>query len=194
LYDFKRGYSNDDLPPDEVIKRRNGSETIEIVGSIWMELTRQLDDPLPKGDLITKALHYLKNAWTPVKAYRKDDRYCIDNSIAEHSIRTLTIERKNKMAFGSHKGAKNSTVYHTFIDTCKMGAQSFYQFLKNYLTSFMEGRTDFEYLTLDILGVINKKTKYNGLYLPSACQSTVQINGFQTTTVEIRRLRSFQLS
>jgi|GEM_PF-4273618 len=55
---------------------------------------RLLDDPLPKGDLLTKALHYLKNAWTPVMAYRNDGRYCIDNSIAERSIRTLTIERK----------------------------------------------------------------------------------------------------
>jgi hypothetical protein len=155
LYDFERCYSNDDLPPDEIKRRRNGSETTEIVGSIWMELTRLLDDPLPKGDLITKALHYLKNAWTPIMAYRNNGRYCIDNSIAERSIRTLTIERKNKMAFGSHKGAETSTVYHTFIGTCKMGALSFYQFLKQYLTAFMEGRTDFENLTPAILGKIN---------------------------------------
>lgn len=39
-------------------------------------------------------------------AYRNDGRYCIDNSIAERSIRTLTIERKNKIAFGSHKGTE----------------------------------------------------------------------------------------
>lgn len=155
LYDLERGYSNADLSYDEIKKRRNGSETTEIVGSIWMELTRLLDDPLPKGDLLTKALHYLKNAWTPVMAYRNDGRYCIDNSIAERSIRTLTIERKNKMAFGSHQGAVTSTVYHTFMETCKMGALSFYKFLKNYLTAFMEGRTDFENLTPAILGKIN---------------------------------------
>lgn len=88
----------------------------------------------------------MKNVWAPVMVYRNDDRYCIDNSIAERSIRTLTIERKNKMAFGSHQSAETSTVYHTLIETCKMGALSFYQFLKNYLTAFMEGRTDFENL------------------------------------------------
>jgi len=33
-----------------------------------------------------------------------------------------------------------------------MGALSFYQFLKSYLTAFMEGRTDFENLTPAILG------------------------------------------
>lgn len=155
LYDFERDYSNEHLLPDEIKRRRNEIETTEVVGSIWMELTRLLDDPLPKGDLLTKALNYLKNAWAPVMAYRNDGRYCIDNSIAERSIRTLTIERKNKMAFGSHKGAETSTVYHTFISTCKMGALSFYQFLKQYLTAFMEGRTDFENLTPAILGKTN---------------------------------------
>lgn len=148
-------YLDGHLPSDEIKRRRNGSETTEIVGSIWMELTRLLDDPLPKGDLLTKALHYLKNAWTPVMAYRNDGLYSIDNSIAERSIRSLTIERKNKMAFGSHQGAETSTVYHTFMETCKMGALSFYKFLKNYLTAFMEGRTDFENLTPAILGKIN---------------------------------------
>jgi len=59
------------------------------------------------------------------------------------------------MAFGSHKGAETSTVCHTFIGTCKMGALSFYQFLKQYLTAFMEGRMDFENLPPAILDKIN---------------------------------------
>lgn len=88
-------------------------------------------------------------------AYHNDGRYCIDNSIAERSIRSLTIERKNKVAFGSHQGAETSTVYHIFTATCRMGALSFYQFLKNYFTVFMEGRTDFENLPPAILGKIN---------------------------------------
>ncbi|MEG1545945.1 MAG: hypothetical protein RR371_01685 [Bacteroides sp.] len=66
-----------------------------------------------------------------------------------------TVLRKNKISFGSHQGAETSTVYHTFIATCKISALSFYQFLKNYFTAFMEGRTDFENLTPAILGKIN---------------------------------------
>lgn len=155
LYDLERDYSNDSFSPNEIKRRRNGTVTTEIVGSIWMELTRLLADHSPKGELPTGALNYLKNAWTPVMAYRNDGRYCIDNSIAERSIRPLTIERKNKMAFDSHKGAETSTVYHTFVSTCKMCALSFRQFLKNYLTAFIEGRTDFENLTPAILGKIN---------------------------------------
>lgn len=68
LYNFERDYARENLPPDEIKKRRNGAGAIEIVSSIWMELTRLLDDPFPKGDLLAKALNYLKNAWTPVMA------------------------------------------------------------------------------------------------------------------------------
>lgn len=39
LYDLERGYINDHLPPDEIQRLRNGLETTEIVGSIWMDLT-----------------------------------------------------------------------------------------------------------------------------------------------------------
>lgn len=53
-------------------------------------------------------------------AYCYDGHYCIDNSIVECSIRPLAIERKNKMAFGCHQGAKTSMVYHTFTVTCRM--------------------------------------------------------------------------
>lgn len=59
------------------------------------------------------------------------------------------------MTFGSRRAAETSTVYHTFIGTCKMGALSFYQFLKQYLTAFMEGRTDYENLTPAILDKTN---------------------------------------
>ncbi len=68
--------------------------------------------PLPKGDLLTNSLYYLKNAFTPVMAYRNG--------------------------------------------TCKKCALLFCQFLKQYLTAFMEGRTDYENLTPAILGKTNK--------------------------------------
>lgn len=37
------------------------------------------------------------NAISPIMVYRYNGRICIDNSIVVYSIRTLTIERKNKM-------------------------------------------------------------------------------------------------
>lgn len=147
LYKFEENYREEHLPPDEIKRRRNGAETTEIIGNIWQELIRLLDASILKGDLMAKALNYLKNAWPAVMAYRNDGRYDIDNSIAERSIRPMTIERKNSIAFGSHNGAETSTVYHTFIATCKIGTLSFRNFLKKYFTAYMAGRTDYENLT-----------------------------------------------
>lgn len=65
-----------------------------------------------------KILNYFIHTWDSVMAYSHDGRYEIDNSVAERSIRPLTIERKNSFLFGSHKGVETSAVYHTFIVTC----------------------------------------------------------------------------
>ncbi|MCI1647903.1 MAG: IS66 family transposase [Bacteroides sp.] len=147
LYKLEESYKVEHLSPDEIKRRRNSTQTTEIISNIWQELTFQLDSPMPKGDLLTKALNYLEHAWTPVMAYRNNGRYDIDNSIAERSIRPMTIERKNSIAFGSHNGAETSTIYHTFIATCKIGTLSFRSFLKKYFTAYMDGRTDYEHLT-----------------------------------------------
>ena len=61
----------------------------------------------------------------------------------------------NFMAFGSHTGAEISTVYHTFVATCKMKTLSFRKFLKEYFTAVMQGRTDYENLTPHFIGKNN---------------------------------------
>lgn len=53
LYDLERDYSNDYFPPNEIKRRRNGTVTTEIIGFIWLELTRLLADHSPKGELLT---------------------------------------------------------------------------------------------------------------------------------------------
>ena len=69
----------------------------------------------PRGDLMEKAVNYLKNFWNQIFAYLKDGRYSIDNSIAERFIRPLAGERKNSLFFGSNRMANVSAAYHTLI-------------------------------------------------------------------------------
>lgn len=64
LYDLERGYIKDHLPPDEIKRQRNGLETTEIIGSIWMELTRLLDadkycrsDEFLEDELVTDRIY-----------------------------------------------------------------------------------------------------------------------------------------
>ena len=80
-------------------------------------------------------------------AWRNDGRYNIDNSEAERNIRPMTIERSNSKSFGSHEGVEISAVYHTIIATCKAQAVSVCEYLKQFFTACVNGRTDYENLT-----------------------------------------------
>lgn len=40
-----------------------------------------------RGDLMQKALNYLSSFWDQLFLYLKDGRYCIDNSLAERTLR-----------------------------------------------------------------------------------------------------------
>ncbi len=71
----------------------------------------------------------------------------IDNSEAERNIRPMTIERSNSKSFGSHEGVEISAVYHTIIATCKAQAVSVCEYLKQFFTACVNGRTDYENLT-----------------------------------------------
>ena len=81
---------------------------------------------------MNKALNYLKSFWNQLILYLKDGRYSIDNSLAERTLRPMTVERKNSLTFGSHDGAEVSVVYHTFIETCKMCGVSTLEYFKEF--------------------------------------------------------------
>ena len=73
--------------------------------------------------------------------------YTIDNSLAERSIRPMTVERKNSLFFCSKEGAKASAIFHTIIETCKQLGLSAREYIKNFLKEVSLGRTDWQNLT-----------------------------------------------
>ena len=91
---------------------------------------------------MNKALNYLKSFWNQLILYLKDGRYSIDNSLAERTLRPMTVERKNSLTFGSHDGAEVSVIYHTFIETCKMCGVSTLEYFKEFFKAIMQERTD----------------------------------------------------
>lgn len=56
-----------------------------------------VDNPPPRGELMDKVVNYLRYFCYQFFAYLKDDRYSIDNSIAERFICPLVGERKNSL-------------------------------------------------------------------------------------------------
>lgn len=150
---LERKYKERGLSRDEITRERNSAKTKDIVATLSMLLHETLRDEVqPMGDLMLKVLHYLQHFWNQLFAYLKDGLYCIDNNIAERSIRPMTVERKrssyagllptgrkNSLMFGSHKGAEMSAIFHTFIETCKINGISTIEYFKKLLSELLTG-------------------------------------------------------
>ena len=117
LYDLEEQYRFSRLTPEQIRQERQGERTAKIIRQIRHRLDKLLADGNGmRGDLMQKALNYLRSFWDQLFLYLKDGRYCIDrsalplgsskNSLAERTLRPMTVERKNSLTFGSHAGAK----------------------------------------------------------------------------------------
>ena len=154
LYDLEEQYRLRHLTPKQIRLERRGEKTSKIISQIRQQLDKLLADGNGmRGDLMQKALNYLKSFWDQLFLYIKDGRYCIDNSLAERTLRPMTVERKNSLTFGSHAGAKVSVIYHTFIETCKMCGVSTLDYFKEFFKAIMRGRTDYENMLPMTIGI-----------------------------------------
>ena len=154
LYDQEEKYRLRHLTPEQIQQERQGEKTCKIISQIRQRLDKLLaDGNSMRGDLMQKALNYLKSFWDQLFLYIKDGRYCIDNSLAERTLRPMTVERKNSLTFGSHAGAKVSVIYHTFIETCKMCGVSTLEYFKEFFKAIMQGRTDYENMLPMTIGI-----------------------------------------
>jgi len=145
LYDLEKQYRLRHLTPKQIQQERQGEKTSRIIQRLRHRMDKLLVDTRGmRGNLMQKALNYLNSFWNQLILYLKDGRYSIDNSLAERSLRTLTVERKNSLTFGSHAGVEISVIYHTFIQTCKMCGVSTLEYFKQFFKAIMQGRTDYE--------------------------------------------------
>ena len=154
LYDLEKQYKLRNLTPKQILQERQGEETLKIVQRLRHRLDKLLADGNGmRGDLMNKALNYLKSFWNQLILYLKDGRYNIDNSLAERALRPMTVERKNSLTFGSHAGVQISVIYHTFIETCKMCGVSTLEYFKEFFKAIMQGRTDYENMLPMTIGI-----------------------------------------
>ena len=154
LYDLEEQYRLRHLTPQQIQQERQGEQTAKIIKKMRQRLDKLLADSSGmRGDLMNKALNYLKSFWNQLILYLKDGRYSIDNSLAERTLRPMTVERKNSLTFGSNDGAEVSVIYHTFIETCKMCGVSTLEYFKQFFKAIMQGRTDYENMLPMTIGI-----------------------------------------
>ncbi|MFR7464617.1 MAG: IS66 family transposase [Phocaeicola vulgatus] len=84
LYVLEAEYEHGRLSPEQIKTCRNNLKTKEIIIRLRSKLDALLsDDHPPRGELMEKALRYLKAFWARLFAYTHGGSYTIDNSIAE---------------------------------------------------------------------------------------------------------------
>ena len=85
-----------------------------------------------------KALHYLKEQWPYLTNYLKDGRLEISNNRAERSIKPFVIDRKNFLFANTPKGATDSAIMFSLIQTAIENGLDPYK----YLTRLMKQAKD----------------------------------------------------
>ncbi len=104
--------------------RKAKSEPLLKEFSGWSK-TRQAT---PKGKLGI-ALTYLNNQLPVIQNYMLDGRLECSNNLAERSIKPFVIDRKNFLFANTPKGAKNSAVTFSLIETAKENGIDPYEYL-----------------------------------------------------------------
>jgi transposase len=105
-------------PPDVRQKVRQ-----ERTKPLIAELRKILDDAhrrLSPKSVMAIAIAYGTKRWTALTHFLDNGSLEIDNNIAERSLRSVAIGRKNWLFAGSKIGGERAAAIYTVIETCKM--------------------------------------------------------------------------
>jgi hypothetical protein len=105
-------------PPDQ--RRRARQERTK---PLIVELHAVLDDAhrrLSPKSVMAVAIAYGTKRWTALTRFLDNGNLEIDNNIAERSLRSIAIGRKNWLFAGSKVGGERAAAIYTVIETCKM--------------------------------------------------------------------------
>lgn len=108
-----------------------------VLDAFWSWINFNKTKVLPKSKL-SEALKYALNQKKELMNYLKDGNCSISNNLAENSIRTFTIGRKNWLFSGSPKGAAASATVYSIIESAKANGLNPYKYLY-YIFSELPG-------------------------------------------------------
>ncbi len=97
----------------------------------WLIKTQQ--ETLPKTK-IGEAISYTLAQWQYLQNYMLDARLEISNNLAERSLRTFVIGRKNSLFSDTPNGAFASAVIYSLVETAKENNLKPYEYIKYILT------------------------------------------------------------
>ncbi len=140
-------------PPEEVLRRRNSAETIEVITRFGarLEKLKLKIDSLPK--IGRTAVNYALNMQSRMFRWREDADYDLDNNWCERAARSHALSRKTSLHKGSHRGARVRAILRSFVETCKLEGIGIVNYFTNVIMAICSGRTDYENLLPATIGV-----------------------------------------
>ena len=118
---YERSYKAKGYTVRQKYKARQSAETSEIERRLRALLVEELRKENPKRSYyMEQALSYFDHFKDGFFLYRKNDRYPIDNNLAERQVRPFTAMRKEIQYYGSDEGAKMAAVYLSVVGSVKL--------------------------------------------------------------------------
>jgi transposase len=123
LFDIERALKN--CISDERFKKRE-----ELARPVLNTFRNWIDQvhPAPKTS-IGGAVRYTREQWKYLEAYMLDGRLEISNNRAERSIKPFVIDRKNFLFANTPRGARNTAIMFSIIQTANENGLNAYAYL-----------------------------------------------------------------
>jgi transposase len=87
---------------------------------------------LPKS-LMGKAVTYAINQWDALARYADNPLADIDNNLAERTLRTVCLGRKNYLFMGSEAGARRAAIIYSLVASCKLKGIDPFKYFRDVL-------------------------------------------------------------
>jgi transposase len=131
LYKIER-QAKDERLDDQALLDLRQEHSKPILATIERRLPIWSQSVLPKSPMAT-AIGYAQGQWEALIRYAENPLLAIDNNLAERTLRTVALGRKNWLFAGSEAGAYRAATIYSLIGSCKLcGIDPFY-YLKDVL-------------------------------------------------------------
>jgi transposase len=117
-------------------ERRSFSRPIVQALHTWLEA--QLPRVAGRSAL-AEAIRYALSRWDGLTRFLHDGRIELDTNPVERAIRPVALGRKNHLFAGSDGGGERWAVVCSLIETCKLNDVEPYAYLRDVLTSMVDG-------------------------------------------------------
>lgn len=108
-------------------------KTVPLLAALegWL---REKQKTLSRHSELSKAFAYALNQWSGLKYYAGDGWAEADNNIAENTLRTVSLGRKNYLFFGSDHGGDRGAQLYGLIGSCRLNGIDPERYLRHVLS------------------------------------------------------------